>query len=283
MPNHSLTNIRVLAHSEQNKDGNQELIGAVQDITESRKAEEALNQARSELSYVTRVTSLGILTASIAHEVNQPLAGMVANASTCLRVLATDPPNVGVARDAARRMIRDANRAADVIARLWELFSRKPPLVEALDINEIAAEVIALISSDLQRSKVFLTTDFSDDLPRVAGARVQLQQVIMNLLRNSIDALSTLDDRRRRILLKSEANGGEIWLSVEDTGVGFGPQGGGKIFDAFYSTKPDGMGIGLSVSRSIIENHNGRLWAEPNPGYGVTVGFSVRTFHAEER
>lgn len=283
MPDHSLKNIRVLAHSERNKGGHQELIGAVQDITTSRKAEEALNQARSELSYVTRVTSLGILTASIAHEVNQPLAGMVANASTCLRVLATDPPNVDVARDAARRMIRDANRAADVIARLWELFSRKPAHVEALDINEIAAEVIALISSDLQRSKVFLTTEFANDLPRVAGARVQLQQVIMNLLRNSIEALSTVEDRPRRILLKSDANGGEIGLSIEDTGVGFGPQGSEKIFDAFYSTKLDGMGIGLSVSRSIIENYNGRLWAKPNPAHGVTMGFSVPTFSAEEQ
>ena len=282
VPDRSLKYIRVLAHSERNKDGDQELIGAVQDVTEGRKAEEALNQARSELSYVTRVTSLGVLTASIAHEVNQPLAGMVANASTCLRVLSSDPPNIDVAKDTARRMIRDANRAADVIARLRELFSRKPPLVEAIDINEIAGEVIALVSSDLQGARASLTTDFAQSLPRVAGARVQLQQVIMNLLRNSMEALSAVGDRPRRILVKTEASSGEIRLSVEDTGVGFGPQGTDRIFDAFYTTKPDGMGIGLSVSSSIIENHNGRLWAEPNADHGVTVGFSVPTFPGGE-
>jgi PAS domain S-box-containing protein len=276
-PDQSQKFIRVLAHSERNKDGDQELIGAVQDVTENRKAEEALNQARSELSYVTRVTSLGVLTASIAHEVNQPLAGMVANASTCLRVLASDPPNIAVAKDTARRMIRDANRAADVIARLWELFSRKPAHVGAVDLNEIASEVIALISSDLQRAKVALATDFDLDLPLVAGARVQLQQVVMNLLRNSIEALSAVSDRPKQIRLKTEAGSGEIQLSVEDSGVGFGPQGNDRIFDAFYTTKPDGMGIGLSVSRSIIENHNGRLWAEPNADHGVTVGFAVPT------
>ncbi len=277
-PDQSRKYVRVLAHSEPNKDGHQELIGAVQDITESRMAEEALSQARSELSYVTRVTSLGVLTASIAHEVNQPLAGIVTNASTCLRVLTSDPPNIDVAKDTARRMIRDANRAADVIARLRELFSRKPPLVEAIDINEIAAEVIALISSDLQRASASLATDFARDLPRVAGARVQLQQVIMNVLRNSIEAMSTVRDRPRRIHVKTEASSGEIRLSVEDTGVGFDHEGADRIFDAFYTTKPDGMGIGLSVSSSIIETHNGRLWAEPNADYGVTVGFSVPTF-----
>lgn len=276
-PDRSVKYVRVLAHSERNKDGEQELIGAVQDVTEGRKAEEALNQARSELSYVTRVTSLGVLTASIAHEVNQPLAGIVTNASTCLRVLTGDPPNINVAKDTARRMIRDANRAADVIARLWELFSRKPPPLEAIDINEIAGEVIALMSSDLQHSKTSLTTDLANDLPRAAGARVQLQQVVMNLLRNSIEALLAVEDRPRRIRLKTEASGGEIRLLIEDTGVGFDPQGIDRIFDAFYTTKPDGMGIGLSVIRSIVENHNGRLWAEPNADHGVTVGFSVPT------
>ncbi|MDQ0324002.1 PAS domain S-box-containing protein [Pararhizobium capsulatum DSM 1112] len=274
-PDQSLKYVRVLAHSERNKDGDPELIGAVQDITESRKAEEALNQARSDLSYVTRVTSLGVLTASIAHEVNQPLAGLVTNASTCLRVLTSDPPNIDVAKDTARRMIRDANRAADVISRLWDLFSRKPPSVEDVDLNEISGEVIALMSSDLQSSKVILTTDFATDLPRMTGARVQLQQVVMNLLRNSIEALLAVGDRPRRIVLKTDSNNGEIKLSIEDSGVGFGPQGSDRIFDAFYTTKPEGMGIGLSVSESIIKNHNGRLWAERNKHHGVTIGFSV--------
>ncbi|WP_081709650.1 PAS domain-containing protein [Mesorhizobium erdmanii] len=273
----TLKHIRVLAHSAKNKNGDQELIGALLDITESRNAEDALNKARSELSYVTRVTSLGVLTASIAHELNQPLAGIVANASTYLRVLATDPPDLDVARDTARRMIRDANRAADVIVRLRALFSRKPPLMEAIDINDVAGEVIALLSSHLQRARTSMTTDFETNLPRVAGARVQLQQVIANLLRNAIEALSDVTDRPRRILLKTQASSGEIKLSIEDTGSGFGVQGAAGIFDAFYTTKPEGMGIGLSVSRSIIESHNGRLWAIANAGHGVTVGFTVPT------
>lgn len=277
MSDQAVKHVRVLAHSEKNKDGEQELTGAVQDFTESRKAEEALNEVRSELSYVTRVTSLGVLTASIAHEVNQPLAGIVTNASTCLRVLDTDPPNLEIAKDTARRMIRDANRAADVIVRLRALFSRKPPSIEPIDMNEVATEVIALASSDIHRARISVATDFGAGLPPVAGARVQLQQVIMNLLRNAIEATSA-QDRPRRIALKTEASGGEVQLIIEDTGIGFGAEGVERIFDAFYTTKPDGMGIGLSVSRSIIENHNGRLWAESNAHYGATVGFSVPTY-----
>ncbi|NKK73277.1 PAS domain-containing protein [Rhizobium leguminosarum bv. viciae] len=277
MPDQSMKNVRVLAHSEKNKDGEQELTGAVQDVTESRQAEEALNQVRSELAYVTRVTSLGVLTASIAHEVNQPLAGIVTNASTCLRVLATEPPNMDVARDTARRMIRDANRAADVIVRLRALFSRKPPTIEAIDMNEVATEVIALAFSDIQRARISVVSDFGIGLPPVAGARVQLQQVIMNLLRNAIEATSAAHDRPGRIVLKTEASGAEVQLTVQDTGVGFGVEGTERIFDAFYTTKPDGMGIGLSVSRSIIENHDGRIWAESNAVHGATVGFSVPT------
>ncbi|QFY62950.1 PAS domain-containing protein (plasmid) [Rhizobium grahamii] len=275
MSDQSVKYVRVLAHSEKNKDGEQELTGAVQDFTESRMAEEALNEVRTELSYVTRVTSLGVLTASIAHEVNQPLAGIVTNASTCLRVLASEPPNLEIAKDTARRMIRDANRAADVIVRLRALFSRKPPAIEPIDMNEVASEVIALAFSDIQRARVSVVSDFGVGLPRVAGARVQLQQVIMNLLRNAIEATSAVKDRAGRIVLKTEASGAEVQLIVQDTGIGFGVDGTERIFDAFYTTKPDGMGIGLSVSRSIIENHNGRLWAESNALYGATVGFSV--------
>ncbi len=274
MPDQSIKYVRVLAHSEKNKDGDQELTGAVQDVTESRMAEEALNEVRSELSYVTRVTSLGVLTASIAHEVNQPLAGIVTNASTCLRVLAAEPPNMEIAKDTARRMIRDANRAADVIVRLRALFSRKPPAIEAIDINDVASEVIALAFSDIQRARISVISDFGVDLPRVAGARVQLQQVIMNLLRNSIEALADIEDRPRRIHIKTVSrSSGQVELSISDTGIG-SPELG-KIFDAFYTTKPGGMGIGLSVSRSIVENHSGRLWASANPDYGVTVAFSI--------
>jgi C4-dicarboxylate-specific signal transduction histidine kinase len=275
MADQSIKHVRVLAHSEKNKDGEQELTGAVQDVTESRKAEEAINEVRSELSYVTRITSLGVLTASIAHEVNQPLAGIVTNASTCLRVLNTEPPNLEVAKDTARRMIRDANRAADVIVRLRALFSRKPPLIEPVDMNEVATEVIALAFSEIQRARVSVTTEFGKALPTVAGARVQLQQVIMNLLRNAIEATSAVESRPARIVIRTEARDLEVRLIIEDTGIGFGMDGTKRIFDAFYTTKPDGMGIGLSVSRSIIESHSGRLWAQSNALHGATVGFSV--------
>ncbi|NKL05628.1 PAS domain-containing protein [Rhizobium leguminosarum bv. viciae] len=279
MPDNSMKHVRVLAHSERNKDGEQELTGAVQDVTESRRSEETLNQVRSELAYVTRVTSLGVLTASIAHEVNQPLAGIVTNANTCLRVLATEPPNMEVAKDTARRMIRDANRAADVIVRLRALFSRKPPIIEPIDMNEIASEVVALALSDLQRARVSVATEFGHNLPPVAGARVQLQQVIMNLLRNAIEALAGINDRPKQIIIKTQADPtGEVQVSVSDDGVGFASQEMGRIFDAFYTTKPDGMGIGLSVSRSIVENHNGRLWAKANNSHGATVAFAIPTY-----
>ncbi|PLT87619.1 PAS domain-containing sensor histidine kinase [Sinorhizobium medicae] len=275
MADQSVKHVRVLAHSKKNKDGEQELAGAVQDVTERREAEEALNKVRSELSYVTRITSLGLLTASIAHEVNQPLAGIVTNASTCLRVLDTEPPNLEVARDTARRMIRDANRAADVIVRLRALFSRKPPLIEPIDMNEVATEVIALAFGEIQRARVSVVSEFGAALPSVAGARVQLQQVIMNLLRNAIEATSAVEGRPGRIVIRTEARDAEVRLIIKDTGIGFGMDGTKRIFDAFYTTKPDGMGIGLSVSRSIIESHSGRLWAQSNALHGATVGFSV--------
>ncbi|MHA7776070.1 PAS domain-containing protein [Roseibium sp. M-1] len=278
MSDQTVKNVRILAHSEKNKDGEQEMIGAVQDFTESRKAEEALNEVRSELSYVTRVSSLGVLTASIAHEVNQPLAGIVTNANTCLRVLSSELPNLEIAKDTSRRMIRDANRAADVIIRLRALFSRKPPLIEPIDVNEVATEVIALAFSEIQRARVSVVTDFGAALPSVAGARVQLQQVIMNLLRNAIEATSVVTGRPGRILIRTEARDAEVQLIIEDTGIGFGMSGTERIFDAFYTTKSDGMGIGLSVSRSIIESHAGCLWARNNAVHGATVGFSVPIF-----
>ncbi|MBX5014960.1 PAS domain-containing protein [Rhizobium lentis] len=276
MPDKSSKNVRVLAHSERNKDGNQELTGAIQDITDSRKAEEALNEARSELSYVTRATSLGVLAASIAHELNQPLAGIVTNASTCLLALGADPPNIEVANETARRMIRDANRSADVIVRLRALFSRKPPTIEPVDVNEIAMEAIALATSDLQRARLVVTTHLHEGLPLVAGARVQLQQVIMNLLRNAIDAMSKAVGRSRRIVIRTEPSlGGDVQISVEDAGVGVAESDMDRIFDSFFTTKQDGMGIGLSVSRSIVENHNGRLWARANEEEGITVSFTL--------
>ena len=219
---------------------------------------------------------MGQLTASIAHEVNQPLSGIITNASTCMRMLSADPPNVEGARETVRRTIRDGNRAADVIARLRTLYSKKEPDLEAMDLNEAAREVTALSSTEIQRNGVILRQEFADNLPPALGDRIQLQQVILNLLRNAADAMSAIDDRPRELLVRTERDEeNQVRLSVKDSGVGFTPQAADKIFEAFYTTKNDGMGIGLSISRSIIEAHQGRLWATRNDGPGSTFSFSI--------
>jgi C4-dicarboxylate-specific signal transduction histidine kinase len=276
MPNLQLKYVNMVAHATRDKEGRLEYIGAVQDVTQRRLSEEALSRARSELAHVARVTSLGVLTASIAHEVNQPLSGIITNAGTCLRMLAADPPNVDGARETARRTIRDGNRASEVITRLRALYGRKDPTPESVDLNEAARAVLALSLSELQRSRVVLRPELADDLPLVTGDRVQLQQVILNLIRNASDAMSAVDDRPRQLLIRTERDEGDrVRLTVQDAGVGFAPQAADRLFESFYTTKSDGMGIGLSVSRSIIESHHGRLWATLNDGPGAAFSFSI--------
>jgi PAS domain S-box-containing protein len=251
-------------------------IGALQDITESKMAEEALDRARSELARVARVTTMNTLTASIAHEIKQPLASLITNASIALRRLNADPPNVDGARETVQRTIRDANRASDVITRLRALFSKKEFTLETLDLNEVTTEVIALSLSDLQRDRVILRSELAEDLPPVIGDRVQLQQVTLNLMRNASDAMVCVEDRPRQLLVRTQRDGDDrVRLSVQDAGCGVDPQDFERLFEAFYTTKTGGMGIGLSVSRSIIERHQGRLWAEPNNGPGTTFFFSI--------
>ena len=280
MPDHSVKYLHMIAHGTRNEDGELEYIGAVQDVTNRQLSEEALGKARSELAHVARVMSLGALTASIAHEVNQPLSGIITNANTCLRMLAADPPNVDGARETARRTIRDGDRAAAVITRLRALFSKKDATIESVDLNEATREVIALSLSELQRNRVILRSELADNLPPVAGDRVQLQQVILNLVRNASDAMSGVDDRSKQLLIRTEPDeGGQVRLSVHDAGVGFDPQVMDRLFDSFYTTKNDGMGIGLSVSRSIIASHHGRLWATLNEGPGATFSFSIPFAH----
>jgi len=275
MPDGAVKYVHVAAHIRVDH-GQLEYIGAVQDVSERRSSEEALSKARSELSRVARVTSLGVLTASIAHEVNQPLSGIVTNASTCLRMLAADPPNVDGARETARRTIRDGHRASEVITRLRALYGKKEPTTESVDLNEATREVIALSLSELQRNRVILRPELADDLPPVTGDRVQLQQVILNLIRNGSDAMSSVDDRPRQLLIRTERDEGDrVSLTVQDAGTGFDPQAVDRLFEGFYTTKNDGMGIGLSVSRSIIESHHGRLWATLNNGPGATFSFCI--------
>jgi PAS domain S-box-containing protein len=250
--------------------------GTVVDMHDWKQAQEELRNTQAELAHMTRVMTMGELTASIAHEVNQPLSGIITNASTCLRMLAADPPNVEGARETAQRTIRDSHRASDVITRLRALFSKKDTAIESVDLNEATQEVIALSLSELQRNRVILRPELADDLPLVAGDRVQLQQVILNLVRNASDAMSGVDDRPRRLVIRTERDEGDhVRLSVQDVGAGFGPQRPDKLFEPFYTTKNGGMGIGLSVSRSIVESHHGRLWATPNDGPGATFSFSI--------
>jgi signal transduction histidine kinase len=276
LPDNSVKYLRVVAHGTRDQDGQLEYIGAVQDVTHRRHTEEALAKLRAELARAARVTSLGVLTAAIAHEVNQPLAGIVTNANTCRRMLAVDPPDLEGARETARRTIRDAERASEVVKRLRALFCKKGATSESLDLNEATREVVALSLSELERNKVIVRMELACELSQIQGDRVQLQQVILNLLLNASDAMSGVDDRPRQLVIRTERDEeNRVRLSVRDTGVGFEPQAVERLFDAFYTTKSGGMGIGLSVSRSIVESHKGRLWATPNDGPGATFSFSI--------
>jgi len=276
MPDGSIKYLHMVAHGTRDEDGRLEYIGAVQDVTVRRLSEQALGKAQSELAHVARISALSTLTASIAHEVNQPLSGIITNASTCLRMLAADPPDLDGARETARRAIRDGNRASEVIARVRTLFTKKELANESVDLNGATREVTALLLGELQRNRVSLQLELAQDLPTVTGDRIQLQQVILNLVRNASDAMAAVDDRPRQLLIRTQDEDGDrVRVSVRDSGVGVDPQNMTKLLDAFYTTKSDGMGIGLSVSRSIIEKHHGRLWAEPNDGPGATFLFSI--------
>lgn len=275
MPNQSVKYIHVIAHAIRDASGETEYIGAAQDATQRRMAEAALAKARSELTHVSRVSSLGVMTASIAHEVNQPLSGIITNAGTCLHMLAADPPDLDGARETARRTIRDAQRASDVLSRIRGLVTKKALAAERVDLNEAAREVIALSMGELQRGRVVVRCVLADHLPSVVGDRVQLQQVILNLVLNAIEAMSIVEARPRELEVRTEPEGGGVRLSVQDTGVGLAPMAVERLFEPFYTTKSGGMGIGLSISRSIIESHRGRLGATRSTGPGATFWFSL--------
>ncbi len=275
--------IRVIGKVIDHQDGHRESLGAIQDVTQRRLAEEAGDRLRAELARVTGFLSLGQMSAAIAHEVNQPISGILTNASTCLRMLSMDPPDIGTALETARRTIRDGNRATEVITRLRALFSGRPVEFEQLDLHDAVNEVIALSASDQRRNRVTIHTSFTTEIPLVVGDRVQLQQVISNLLRNAMDAVANVRDRLRLVEISTAVDGdGSVKLGVADNGIGLDPDASSRIFEAFYTTKADGMGIGLSVCRSIIENHGGRMWTEPNDGPGVTMYFSMPAGMAEE-
>lgn len=251
------------------------------EIAERRRVEERLRQSEALLkesrsALQQALARIGVVTASIAHEVNQPLSGIITNATTCLRMLSAEPPNVDGARETATRAVRDGNRAADVIARLRTLYGRNTLEPQVLDLNAAARDAASSLSGELQRNRVILCHDLADDLPPVIGDRIQLQEVILNLLRNASQAMSTIESHPRELLVRTEWNQSDcVRLSVKDAGIGFPPEAAGALFQAFYTTKSDGMGIGLSISRTIVEAHHGRLWATANDGPGATFSFSL--------
>lgn len=246
-------------------------IGTVQDITANKEADAALDQARSELARVARAAVVNTLTASIAHEVSQPLSGIRTNADACLRMLSADPPDLDGAAETARRTIRDAGRASEVMTRLRDMFAKRPRALERFEVNGAMRDLMPVLASELQRNQVTLSWDLSPGPAYVRGDRIQIQQVVLNLLLNGIDAMSGIEDRPKTLLLRTESDPEEgIRLSVRDAGVGIDPALVKRLFDPFFTTKTNGMGIGLSISRSIIEAHHGRLSAMPNEGVGAT-------------
>jgi len=248
--------------------------GAVRDVTERKRADEALREAHANLARVSRVTTMGELTASVAHEIRQPIAAAVTNAKTCLRWLGRDQPDVEEAREAAARIIKDVTRAADTISSISLLFKKGAQQRELVDVNELIREMIVLLRSEANRYSLSIRTELAEELPKVMADRVQLQQVFMNLMLNGIEAMKGATDGGE-LTIKTEACDGQLLISISDTGVGLPPEQTDHIFNAFYTTKDNGTGMGLPISRSIIESHGGRLWAVSAPGRGATFHFTL--------
>jgi PAS domain S-box-containing protein len=262
------------------KDVSGRVVGAsklARDITERKRAEEALRQAQTDLAHASRLTTMGEFTASLAHEVKQPIAAAVTDANTCLRWITRDEPDLKEAREAAWRIVKDAKRATEIINRVLLLFKKGTPQRELVDVNEVAREMIVLLGDEASRHSISVRTELAEDLPHVIGDRVQLQQVLMNLIVNGIDAMHDVDGPRELTIQSQPAENNELLLSVSDTGIGLPRQQGDAIFNAFFTTKTHGTGMGLRISRTIIESHGGRLWATDNSPRGASFCFSLPT------
>jgi C4-dicarboxylate-specific signal transduction histidine kinase len=247
-------------------------------VEESRNhAEVALRQARADLARVSQATTMGEFTASLAHEVNQPIAAAVTDANTCLRWLRRDQPDVEEACEAASRVVKDATRAAEIIGRIHMLFKKGAPQQELADVNEVIREMLALLRSEATRYSISIRTQLAGDLHQVMGDRVQLQQVLMNLMINGIEAMKEVDETRELMITSQQAENEQLMVSVSDTGVGLPEHQADQIFDAFFTTKPDGTGMGLRISRSIVESHGGRLWAADRSPRGASFCFTLPT------
>ena len=249
--------------------------GTRTDIEDRKQAEEALQKTKAELAHVARLTTMGELTSSIAHEVNQPLTAIVTGGNACLRWLSNDPPNVTEARELVSRIVKDGHRASDVVRRIRGFFKKTAPEKVSLEINHLIKDVIAMVPGELSRNRVQVKTELAVDLPPVIGDPIQLQQVLLNLLINSIEAMSKAD-RPRELLIKSQRyESDSVLVAVQDNGAGFDEQEADQLFEAFYTTKPNGLGLGLSISRTTIEAYGGRLWATTNSGDGATFQFTL--------
>jgi C4-dicarboxylate-specific signal transduction histidine kinase len=270
MPDGSIKYVHVVAHAERDESGEIEFVGAVMDVTGRKQSEEALRQAQADLAHVSRVTTMGELTASLAHEVNQPIAAAVTNANTCLRWLTRDHPDIEEARAAAMRIVNDGTRAAEIISRVRLLFKKSTPERELVDVNEVIRAMIVLLRGEATRYSISFRTELAVDLPQVMGDRVQLQQVFMNLMLNSIDAMKELNAGGELTIKSLQTENGQLLISVSDTGVGLPTQQTDQIFNAFFTTKLQGIGMGLSISRSIVESHGGQLWAGDNSPRGAS-------------
>jgi PAS domain S-box-containing protein len=283
MPDGSVKYIHVLSHRVINEEGNLEVVGALMDITATKQAEDALRQneqrlrqTQAELAHVTRVVTLGELAASIAHEVNQPLSAVVTNAEACLRWLDRGAPDADAARRSVEWIINDSNRASEVIRRIRMLAKKTEIEKVALDVNDVLKEVIALLQSELTSHRVSLQLELPPTLPTIVADRVQLQQVIINLVMNGIEAMQSVTDRRHALVIQSrQEERQQVHVSVTDYGVGISTENAERLFNAFFTTKSGGMGMGLSICRSIIEAHGGRLWATANTPYGATFEFTL--------
>jgi PAS domain S-box-containing protein len=276
MPDGSIKSVHVVARAARDELGSVEFVGAIMDVSAAKRAEQELRHAQAELAYISRVTTLGELTASIAHEVNQPISGVVTNAEAALGWLGAEPPNLDQVREVLGDIIRDGMRAGEVIHRIRALIKKAPPRMARVDVNEAVLDVITLTRSELLKHGVSLETQLATGLPLVEGDRIQLQQVILNLILNAIEAMSGIDEgaRELRISTGREASNG-VLVSVRDLGPGLDPQGVDRLFEAFYTTKPDGLGMGLAICRSIIEAHGGRLWATANKPRGAVFQFTL--------
>jgi signal transduction histidine kinase/NO-binding membrane sensor protein with MHYT domain len=277
-PDARIKHLHSIAHPVMNEAGEIiEVVGTTMDITERKLAEEALRQAQADLAHVNRVTTMGELTASLAHEVNQPIAAAVTSANSCIRWLEADVPNLEKARAAAARIVKDGTRAAEIISRIRLLFQKGTAQAELVDVNDVIEEMIVLLHSELARYSISVQTELATDLSMVMGDRVQLQQVMMNLMMNSIDAMKSVDGTRELAVKSQQAENEQLLVSVSDTGVGLPPEREDQIFDAFFTTKAHGTGMGLRICRSIVESYGGRLWAANNPERGASFYVILHT------